>query len=233
VKGPFWWMEEIWPGKTIAILGGGPSLTQAQVDTLRGRCKVIAINDAHRLCSWADLHYFCDARWYGWHHTDPAYQAFAGIKCTLENPDIVARHKGLRMIRNYGWPDKDNPGLCEIRDGVYTGRNSGYQAINISAHLGGRGRRILLGFDMRIVDGKSHWFGKHPRPDDNAPSDFSQVMLPCFPLLLKPLARRGIEIINCTPGSALTCFPTMDLECALSSSSATPRTTAAMPSAAA
>lgn len=218
----FWWMEEIWPGATIAILGGGPSLTQAQVDALRGRCKVIAINDAYRLCPWADLHYFCDARWYGWHHDKPEFQAFKGIKVTLENPDIVARHPGLRMIKNYGWPDRNNPGLCEIRDGVYTGRNSGYQMINASVHLGGRGRRLLLGFDMRLVGGKSHWHGKHPRPDDNAPTDFSDVMLPCFPLLVEPLRRRGVEVINGTPGSALDCFPTMDLEAFFESRSQRP-----------
>jgi len=38
------------------------------------------------------------------------------------------------------------------------------------------------------------------------------VMLPHFPTLQPALTERGIEVINCTPGSALTCFPMGNLD---------------------
>jgi hypothetical protein len=36
----------LWPDSTVAILATGPSLTKADCDYLRGKCHVVAINDA-------------------------------------------------------------------------------------------------------------------------------------------------------------------------------------------
>jgi hypothetical protein len=209
----FWEVPELWPGQTVAIIGGGPSVTQAQVDYLKGRCRVIAVNDAYLLCPWADVLYFCDDRWWGWHHKRPEYQAFAGIKVTLENPRVCQLEPGVKPIRNMG-----REGLWPGRNGVMTGANSGYQGINLAVHFGAK-RILLIGFDMHMRGGKSHWFGKHPinhpTKTDNVPGDYSNTMLPNFPTLLDPLKQLGVEVINCTPGSALTCFPMMSLEDAL------------------
>ena len=114
-----------------------------------------------------------------------------------ERPDI-------RCLRNTG-----RDGLETTSDGVRTGRNGGYQAINLAVHLGVR-RIILLGYDMRHIDGRSHWHGGHPMPSKE--STYRNAMLPCFATLVAPLAERGIEVVNCTPGSALTAFPIMSLE---------------------
>jgi hypothetical protein len=48
-----------WTGETVAVVGGGPSLTLEQVRLVgigrfAGRCKVIAVNSAAFLAWWAD-----------------------------------------------------------------------------------------------------------------------------------------------------------------------------------
>ena len=251
----FWEVPALWPGQTVVILAGGPSLTQEQVDACRGRVRVIAINDAYQLAPWCDLHYFCDEKWYVWHFGgtwggkqyagDRRFRALTCPLVTLENVQLLARDARLKSLRNYG-----RDGLSELRDGVMTGRNGGYQALNLAVHLVSEkrepqraGRIVLLGYDMRAVQGKLHWFGDHPQP---TPPDVFRQMLECYPTLVEPLKRRGVAVINATPGSALDCFPRMELEQCLArpqhsapardaqaSSSGTNRITDARPSAAA
>ena len=61
-----------WSGGTAVLLGGGPSLTLGQVEKVRaareaGAVHVIAVNDAYRLAPFADVCYFADSEWWGWH----------------------------------------------------------------------------------------------------------------------------------------------------------------------
>jgi hypothetical protein len=209
MKQIMWTVPDAWPGQTVVILGGGPSLSQAQVDRVaaaqvRGACKVIAINNAYQIAPWAELLYFCDEKWWTWHKDRAGYRSFTGRKVTLENPRLCQTEPAVHALRNYGW----GPGLCEIRDGVYTGRNGGYQAINLAVHLGAR-RIVLLGFDMRAVRGRTQWHDEHPVKD---PVDVYQVqMMPCFETLPPALERRGVEVLNASPGSALEVFPKVDL----------------------
>ena len=93
-----------------------------------------------------------------------------------------------------------------------TGRSSGYQACNLAFHLGVK-RILLLGFDMRAVNGRTHWHEQHQRP--TSPKDYATHMAPPFKRLAEELGARGVEVVNCTPGSAITAFPVMPIEQAL------------------
>jgi hypothetical protein len=205
-----WLVPPLWPGETVAILAGGPSLMPAQVDACKlarrslgeggGKARVIAINDAYRLAPWADLLYFCDSRWWEWHKERPEFRAFGGIKVTLSE-DVAAKDGSIRWLRNSGVE-----GFDDKRDCLRNGRNSGYQALHLAAHLGAR-RIVLLGYDMRLAaDGREHWFGAHPghNPLKQATLD---LMNKCFTSLVDPLLARGIEVVNATPSSALDVFP--------------------------
>ncbi|HED3095551.1 TPA: hypothetical protein R4045_001086 [Citrobacter freundii] len=89
--------------------------------------------------------------------------------------------------------------------------NSGQRAIQLAAHLGA-GRVILLGYDCTLANG-AHWHGRHPATMHNPVprevgrwhDDFSSLvsMLP------------GVEIINASRHTALTCFTRSSLEAAL------------------
>jgi len=196
----YWFVPRIWPESTVVCIGGGPSLAAKDVAYCRGRARVIAINDAYRVAPWADLLYACDAKWWRWHGGVPA---FAGLKATLEPPE----YPGIHRLRR--GPDT---GFAERPDTLATGRNSGYQAIQLAVHLGAA-RVLLLGYDMRAVDGRSHWFCGHLVATQ--PKVYARAMRPCFASLLSPLRNRSVDVVNCTPGSALDAFPNAPLRQAL------------------
>lgn len=210
----------------MVLLAGGPSFGREQADAClaaRGpadapRLRAIAVNDAYRLAPWADILYFADARWWKWHKDRPEYQAFAGERITIENvgDDLTDAQRTefysqlqaaqIGLLHNYGI---GSAVLSEKPNGVVTGQNSGYQALNIAV-LAGAARILLVGFDMKPADdGRMHWFGDHPVKTHA--SVFS-VMVNNFDRLARRRGAGGPEIINCTPGSALACFPRSSLE---------------------
>lgn len=185
-----------WPGETVVCLGSGPSLTPADVDLCRGRARVIAVNDTFTLAPWADVLYACDASWWLSH---PAANSFAGQKWSLDHhswADYRARFPDVQHLANTG-----PSGLELDPSGLRNGRNSGYQAINLAVHFGAS-RIVLLGYDMQApADRPAHFFGDHraPRPPFN-------IFLPHFPTLVAPLQALGVELVNATRETALTCF---------------------------
>ncbi len=202
-----WSVPRLWPGATIACLGGGPSLNRDQVDCLRGRARVIAVNDAYKLAPWAEVLYACDWRWWLKHDGVPG---FKGLKVTLSNSrGHLDAYPDIKVVENTG-----TEGLERDPRGLRTGRNGGYQAINLAVHLGAK-RILLLGYDMKADrQGRTHWFGDHADWPTRA-SVFAGVMLPQFTKLASELEALGVAVVNCTPGSALDVFAKVPLEQAL------------------
>jgi hypothetical protein len=188
-----------WPSSTIVCLGGGPSLTVADVEACRGRCPVIAINNAYQLAPWADVLYACDQKWWTWHSGVPS---FKGPKYSVAASDPVT-WPDVQVLQNTG-----PLGLELEPTGLRTGFNSGYQAINLAVHLGAA-RILLLGYDLSEgPGGRTHWHGDHP---DRQPSPY-WAMLSAFPSLVEPLAAIGVSVINCSRRTVLTTFPCASLE---------------------
>lgn len=207
-------VERAWPGATVVCCAGGPSLCAGQLERVRAeigktrqQIRLIAVNDAYRLAPFADLCYFADARWWRWHKDRPEFQAFAGQKCSIFGTGNEIDDPEVFMLRIGG-----THGLSDNPEELRTGRTSGYQAINI-ATLGGSTRILLLAYDGKFArDGKSHWFGDHPvRSDENTNATLAKNLRG----LVEPLAQRGVTVINCSPDSAVDCFPRMDLDAAL------------------
>ena len=105
---------------------------------------------------------------------------------------------------------------CTKDDGFQTehgalngGGNSGFQAIHLAATFGAK-RIILLGFDMQRTGGKEHWHGKHEGnlPNGNGFASWIRKMTP----LARDLKSMGVHVMNCTPTTALRCFPKYKLE---------------------
>lgn len=185
-------VPRLYPGSIVAILGTGPSLTQADVDSLFGNCNVIAVNDAYRLAPWASALYAADSRWWRRFNGVPE---FTGPKYSImPNGHVVVQqeYRDIHILKNTG-----QHGLELEPNGLRTGYNSGYQAINLAVHLGAS-RIVLLGFDMK----GDHYFGSHP---DQSKPLFKQCLI-AFPTLMEPLKALGISIVNCTPNSAIRCF---------------------------
>lgn len=211
-----WRVNRDWEGETCAILGGGPSMGADIAEAVRGRCRVIAVNNqgiesvdpkgrrTPAIAPWADVLYAADRLW--WHNNRDGAEAFAGIKATIAPNgyhEFAPLIDGVRLLGN-GGPQ----GFDDRPDHLRTGWNSGYQAIHLAAHLGAK-RVLLLGFDMHSKNGE-HWHGDH-RWRPGYQSRYS-LFANAFVLGAPEFEQRGIDIVNCTPGSALTCFRSATLE---------------------
>jgi len=88
--------------------------------------------------------------------------------------------------------------------------SGGACAIGLAYHFGVK-RIVLLGFDMRKVDGKANWHDDYVVPKPFRFNPYSRF-LSVFPGIAKDLKRLNVECVNATPGSALTVFPIVKLE---------------------
>lgn len=199
-----WSVPVLCPGGTVVCVAGGPSLTPEDVEACRGRATVIAVNDAYRLAPWAEVLYAADGKW--WRHHQSALTAFAGLKVSIRVAN-AGHPADVQLLNRTG-----DRGLELQPTGLRTGRNSGYQAINLAVHLGAT-RILLLGYDMAFgPKGESHWFGEHWDEIRPPVATFREF----FSTLVEPLTRVQVEILNCSRQTALTCFPRMALDEALS-----------------
>jgi len=79
----FWTVPRLWPGETVFIIGGGPSVRGQNIEALRGR-RVIAINSSYLVAPWADYLIFADERWWAGDHRLPGGN----------RSDVLAKFKG-------------------------------------------------------------------------------------------------------------------------------------------
>lgn len=216
IRSPGWPVERLsrvapaWAGETAVCVASGLSLTRAQAELTRGArdrdgcpVRVVAVNDAYLRAPWADVLYFADAKWWRWHRDRPEFKAFAGEKCTILATGNAVEDPAIHILAAGA-----SEGLSLAPGALCTGSNSGHQALNLAALA--RPRRILLlGYDARREKGKpSHFFGEHP---DRSETPY-EVMRSRMRLIARDLAAAKIEVVNCSPGSALDCFPRGELD---------------------
>jgi hypothetical protein len=194
-------VPRLFEGETIACLATGPSLTAEDVDYVRGKARVIAINDAWRLAPWADCLYSSDRRWYEHYAGVPSFKGQKyGIGSGQNKRNPFRAYPEIAVLKNTGYVGLElDPG------GLRNGRNSGYGAIGLAVHLGAK-RIILLGYNMGLgLAGKVHFFGNHPPQLNQNPSlypNFRRV----FETMVQPLADLGVRVINCTENTSLSAF---------------------------
>lgn len=178
---------------TIVIAASGPSLTAHDLELCRGM-EVMAVNNAWTLAPWAAHLYAGDVWW--WKKYNPDFKGYRWTSSQM-------------AYRKYGatWMQPVQAlGLVSTPGQIAHGYNSGYQAINTAYHLGAS-RLILLGFDMMPSEDKNHFHGDHEKLPNPAKADFKRWLaaFDCMDTL-------GMEIINCSRQTALTCFERANLE---------------------
>lgn len=200
-----WAVEPEWVGQTAAILASGPSLTREQCEAVRGKCRVIAVNNqgidtecdgvmVPAMAPWADILFAADAKW--WRHYKDRALKFTGRKVTMR--------ASLPWPEVYSLQQSFSPPFDPRPTHLVSGGNSGYMAVHLAVHLGAK-RIILLGFDMK--DGKNHrrhWFGSHGGKL-NSRGNYAGWRH-AFDKFAKVLHQMGVEVINCTPDTELRCF---------------------------
>lgn len=188
--------------KTAVVLASGPSLTAEQIDAARHSGHfTIVVNRTYQKFLDANVLYAGDFMFYRTYMAD-IRATFRG-KCWTQDSSVAARWP--HVVQRVRGGNRDGLGLKII----HTNGSSGTQALNL-AHLWGYERIVLLGFDMRLgPNGEKHHHPDHPEPCVQA------MTLHEWSFKLEKVARdfrekTQCEVINCTPGSALTCFPMKD-----------------------
>lgn len=194
-----------WDGQAAFILGGGPSLKGFDVERLRGRGKVIGVNNAGiDLAPWCDVLFWADSRWLDWNH-DRLHLHTGTWKVSRKRPHLPlgcdVKFMTFRPRRLSHWPDSLG-GWC-----------GGSSAINLAYLLGAR-VIVLLGFDMRDLppdqwrDG--NWHDKHKLPP--LEGQRRNKFIPVLEGFAPDLEQAGVLVLNTNERSALRCFPFADIE---------------------
>lgn len=185
-----WSAPPIWPDETVFILGGGPSLPIERLPELRGRGKIIAVNNAGFVAPWADILFYADNRWLLWNRE--RLDTFEGMAVVTRSPDVLTSdpilyldYKPFKLSHN---PEAVG-GLC-----------GGSSAINL-AYLLGASRIVLLGFDYR--PGNFHAEHRTPTPDEE---HYRLKFKPAMQIIANGIASTAVSVWNSTPNSALECF---------------------------
>lgn len=191
-----------WPDfgdKIVVIAASGPSQRANELERIleapgfaAGRILTIAINETWRLAMWADCLYGCDPDW--WDLREPVQEEFRGLR-------LVGYGERAGCI-----PCRVQPHAHMIWDGerLGGGANSGYQALNLAAACGAR-RVVLTGFDC--MGPGEHWHGRHQPPLRSANAACVAKWIEYFDAAAPVLLERGVEVINASVETALTCFP--------------------------
>lgn len=205
----------------VICVASGPSLTAEQGFRISAAAgwKVIAVNTSWQRVPMADVLYACDQNWWKMYHLQ-VQDRFHGECWTA---DRWSAHKyGLNFVQTY-----DRPGLSREIGVIHSGANGGYQAVNL-AYLFGARRIVLVGYDMMMTYGLSHWHGEHPEGLGTLPAAGYKTFaasgagdgrfvdwIDRFRDLAYDLREDGVRVANASIETALPWFRRAPLESAL------------------
>lgn len=151
-----------------------------------------------------------------WDHYWPEAQHHPAEKWTV-NVEAAERY-GLNWIA-----EKNAKGLSSDPALIHHGHGGGYSMLNL-AYLMGAERIVLLGYDLkyasdydghtqRIGSGPRHYFGEYPSdlqhwPKMKVKNGIHEELVEFYRSVA---AQNLVEIINCTPDSAIDCYPRADI----------------------
>lgn len=163
----------------------------------------------------AALLYGCNYAW--WQHY---YDQVRDLPCEKWTTNREAADEfGLNWIA-----EVNQPGLSTDPNVIHHGHGSGYSLVSM-AYSFGADRIVLLGYDCKYAkdyDGKArqvgssqrHYFGEYPSSMQHWPSvQVKNGVHVELVGLYRSIQEQGlVEIINCTPDSAIDCFESIDIE---------------------
>ena len=228
-----WEVPKIWEGGDVWILGGGPSVPkqfgipdEVVQKVVKGTSPpsvyspymvslhdkhVIGINVAYLIGDWMDMVFFGDSGFFLSHLQGLA--KFPGLKVSCH--PSVQKYDWIKYTPRSGSQPR---GISENPKMVSWNGNSGAAAISIAANAGAS-RIILLGFDMKLDEtNKQHWhdlYGRVKRLNTGNKRRGGRVKpfhypfdrhLRGFPVIAQDAKKRGIEILNACPESAIKEF---------------------------
>lgn len=180
-------MDSDWLGKTVVCIASGPSLTVDDCKFVEeSGLTTIAVNTSWERAKFCSVIYAGDSVWWVNNHHK--------IDIPAERWSCLRSMSGRFDVK---WHSRSGP------------YNSGARAIELAIDRGAT-RIILVGYDCSIKNGL-HWHGNHVgtgNPDQKKIDMWKRQ----FAVVAAEARTKGIDIVNCTPATELTCFRIATLE---------------------
>lgn len=202
-------INPIYQGQTAILCGTGPGITKEVIQSCNaarasGDVKLFGVNLNYRIFD-LDVHLACNSGFW-----DEFWNDIKTHPCEKWTPrEESAEQYSINFIE-----ERWAPGLSTDPSYIHAHHGSGPQSVNLALHYGIT-RMILVGWDMRYPPGgKRHYFGEYPAPLLHWPQTGPNGEMTGLISEMETIRPDdyGIEIVNCTPGSALKHFPSGDLK---------------------
>lgn len=184
-----------WRGATVFLIGGGPSAEALDLEAMRGRGLVVAINDSARKLPWADVMFSADMSYV--QRRAELIRSFAG-RVVLAAPSEFELPVGLGRVERV---TRMPVGATSEDPMVTVTGNSGFSGLMLAVARGAA-RVVLVGFDMA---GPGHWFGEYEWKCrlgvEHYPDWIAQM-----DAVADWIRARGCDVVNVNPASAIRCF---------------------------
>lgn len=201
-------------GESCIIVGGGPSVIQVPPESFRSNSLIIiniAVQDPlfaafqHRIVAGVVLDEKLLDRLLPHIRESVRYPVFTGN--TAMDNDVLLEY--LREFGVYRIPSNHTEGLGDCFSNFVNGGNSGYAAIQLAILMGFK-RIGLVGFDGAYGEGKpTHYHTRYShRVKDSTLDSFTRLLDSCAEMF----RAIGVEIVNLSPVSQLTCYPKVTIE---------------------
>ena len=201
----------IWQNQRCFILGGGPSLTGFDFNTIKDE-NTIGINKAFTVFPDTKINYSMDLKFYKeiqarkTEEDKKLYNSwtdYKGIKVFLKTSNNFVFDKDIIVLNKLS----QKAISFDVSKGVYAGSNSGFGALMLSISLGCK-QIFCLGYDFNVdtVNKKTHF---HSGYRGQTVENFSRKLERFrgnFEEFASNLKDNNIDIVNLNPNSALRCF---------------------------
>jgi hypothetical protein len=189
--------KPFWDDAPVAIIGGGPSLIDFDLEQLRG-AHVLAVKRAIFSVPWADACFGLDMdRYTEWRDKLSSIPSRIYWAVTDDQLDRTTPSKNTTFLKRLVGQDvSDDPGM------IFGGGTSGFGALQICLHKHAK-EIVLFGFDYNGNDGTDAHSIKRTA-NWLAWAEHFRVYVPY-------LIEQGISVVNACPQSAIRCFQKMTL----------------------
>jgi hypothetical protein len=204
-RGPF---LHDWEGATAIVIGNGPSMLAPTAPRPRpsDMVKVLVANGGYKLHPDASVLMCSDRHWLA---ANPDLSGFTGPEVIVTRPEAVRREDPRMWATNHAFIEKVRGDIFADATTLVEGHNSTSTNISLAVLRGAR-RIILLGVDL--APGKDMRRRTYDDSVDNVQQAAARYERQVRHLGLQAywVKRRGIEVLNCSPKSKLTCYPYAD-----------------------
>jgi len=192
-------------GQDVFIIGGGASTKTFDFSLLDGKVTIV-INSMIEKVSSCSAIFWTDNDWAA-QYLDKV-DRFDCLKFSVRQHCDQYIKRGIKGIGNSTVLKKAGDYGFSMDINEVFGNNSGAQALNLVTNTKPH-RIILLGYDMRLIDGHSH---SHDKYSMSQPNIYEELFIPSINIMAPIIEKLGIPVINCSLKSSLKCFKKDNIE---------------------